>query len=271
MTLVRYFKQYADQECGRVVFYSRFVLELTQGSLEHYDQPDGTNKFLSSVTLHVYGPDVPYPEHVANFLGDALSWGFAAFVAGPDKSEIHIRYMGLDPRNLMYRYPASISHEFGHAYHNWCGWYQDATWGEEFKKFFARQFCPSGTYPDGWSVYEAFANAWRCLKGSKVTRGVSGTANQGSDLTPPEIVDPAGAPWRKQFDILPETCAYTATFGIEPGTLEWRGDATGWWQFKNKQGRFVAHVSYNTWYQWVWSWRSWKYVWERFEPTYIRT
>lgn len=174
-TLVQH---YADNEspdkAGSVSFYQALEDQLRDQSMEYYDY-GGKNKFFTKVTLNVYSKaadvDNPYPDHgaVTVNIGDGTSIIYSRFWDPAD---------GYDS----YSMPAIISHEFGHAYHNWCRLYYVQpimqVWSPYFENLITN---PDVRYQDGVSPWghdqkpwERFADAFRALKGVYCTRGVSG-------------------------------------------------------------------------------------------------
>jgi hypothetical protein len=277
LVLVRHYDDQADYgvdtQCGIVGWYADFIHQLVQNSLEYYNQPDGTNKFLKSTVLHVYAQGVPYEAAATNFFnGNATTQSFCCIPGDPGTSHINVRYLGNDA--LSYRFPASVSHEFGHAHHFWSGWPWDSAWGREVKAFLTRSLADS--YPAGWNVFEAYANAYRCLKGSACTRGVSGAMNNGSDQVPAGMHDPNSHPeWLKQMNLLPELCSFAAVHGLVPGSLIWYavgpqdgGLANGYFQLQQGDGVYVRQDGPYQWSQWVAG--NGNRGWQRVSPGYTR-
>lgn len=266
LLVVRHFDDIlpVDGQCGPVSYYDGKVRDLAQNNLEYYNLADGTNKYLKHGILHIYAYNIDYPADAANFLGSPRTEAFCCFNDGNANFRIIARY--LDPNNGNdYRYPASLSHEFGHGWHNWGGLQNAGAWADELRAFYTRRFLKPGvtTYPTGYNVWEAFANAWRCDRGVQATRGVPDV--------PDTMENPNNHPeWRKQDSLLPELCAYAAKYGIQAGTLSWQGGENGYWQFKQADGTWIAQVDYYNWQEWVqpnvWS----AYAWYRFYPEYTR-
>lgn len=271
--LIQHYDDTSDPiaQCGEVAFYNRLLTELHTNSLEYYDQGNGTNKFLRNVTLHIWAHDIPYDQ---SGNGQPFSETFWTFCDDNDRAHIYAHF--LDYRqspSMLYRFMASLSHEFGHAYHFWSGWPQNHTWGDVISDFWSNEVVGNQAYPPGWNRLEAYANAWRCLKGCDLTRGVSGpTIHGGSDPCPAPMQDPNNHPeWRKQFDLLPELCGYMARYGCATGSLAWSGGPGGSWAFTDLAGNRVALTRLgNGWEKWGWSWWPFGWGWQAFDPQYDR-
>jgi hypothetical protein len=253
-----------DWQCGPVSYYDAMLRDMAQNNVEYYNSADGTNKFWKHVTLHVYAYSLPYEKPAADFLGNAYTEAFCCFNDGSDYAHIDVRY--LDPNNgNSYRYPASVSHEFGHAHHNWAGLQRAGAAYDELRAFYTRRFLKPGVtvFPSGYNIWEAYANSWRCQRGVAATRGTPDV--------PDQMENPNDHPeWRKQDNLLPELCAYVAKFGMQSGTLTWQGGENGYWQFKRGDGTWVGQFDYYNWQEWVranW-WES--EAWHRFYPQYDR-
>jgi hypothetical protein len=256
-----------EQQVGTLDYYQAIINQLVYQSLEYYNQPDGTNKFLNHVTLHIWADQIPYDKSPDNLPYEQTFWTF-----NDDNGNSHIYAHWLDPnQGNGYRFPASISHEFGHAYHNWAGWPADMRanptgWGAEIHRVWKNAVIGTGVFPQGWNEYEAWANAYRCLKGVQTTRGISGpTLNGGSDPVPAQMQDPLNHPeWLKWFNLIPELCGFGGTFGIKTGTLQWCGDQNGYWLFQNSLGQWHAQTDYDTWFYWTGA------NWVQYSPIYKR-
>lgn len=251
-----------SEQVGTLDYYQAVINQLVYQSLEYYTQ-GAVNLFLRHVTLHIYADFIPYTDPPSGT--DALTGGFWTYNDGAGHSHINAHWLDTSQVANSYRFPASLSHEFGHAYSFWCGWPGDATWGAEVARFWSNEVVGGQSYPSGWNLYEAFANAYRCLKGVATTRGISGTANGGSDPVPAPMQDPVNHPeWLKQFNLLPETCAFMQSYGCQAGSLSWQTGAGGYWQFKRSDGVWVAQTNYDQWFEW-------NGAWVQYSPTYSRT
>jgi hypothetical protein len=259
-----------DQQCGTAAYYDAVVRDIASNNTEYYNSGDGTNKYWKHMTLHVYAYPLPYEAPAASFLGSATTEAFCCFNDGSDYAHIDARY--LDPNNgNSYRYPASLSHEFGHGWHDWAGLQRQGQAYDELRAFYTRRFLKPGvtSYPNGYNIWEAFANAWRCQRGVAATRGIPDV--------PDTMENPNNHPeWHKQDNLLPELCAYLASIGstIKAGTLSWQGDdTTGFWQFQRTDGVWVSQNNYYGWREWRqvnnW-WEPTRWDWVQFSPTYDR-
>jgi hypothetical protein len=259
-----------DTQCGTVSYYSAMVDQLIYQSLEYYNKPDGKNKFLEKVELHVYSFFIP---NMPNSTAQAY-----CIDLGNYRSRIDIRFYDT-PSFGSYKMLAAVSHEMGHAYHNWIRCFSHANINGEFSQFWEKQVSsnhtvwnpnmkpwdqPWGTGSRDEDKFEQFANAFRYFKGVLATRGVSGAGT--TDPVVPGFEDPAAhAEWGKQLKILPETCAFWETYGLKPASLVWYGGTTGYWQFQQSDGTWIAQTDYNTWFKWQ------NNAWVQYWPTYNRT
>lgn len=265
LTLVRHYDPDYDleQQCGSLSYYQALEDQLLYGPLSYFNQSDGNNKFMLRFQLHVFhgGMQLPIPPHPAYCFEP---------VGDSGTSEIHIRYLA-----DQYAFPAAISHEVGHAHHNWCKVFSMAGLSAEFSRFWEQQVAVNGTrydptvYP--WkqangqveTPYEQYANAYRFFQGTLSTRGSSGSGSP--DPVLPGFRDPAANPhWGKQLKILPELAAFVASHGIMANTLSWQGGEYGYWQFRRQDGVWVAQTDYYVWYEWKNS------SWSRYYPAYVR-
>jgi hypothetical protein len=271
-TLVFHFDDSYPQieQVGTLDYYQAIVNQLVYQSLEYYSQ-GAVNLFLKHVTLHVYADFIPYVDAPGGT--DALTAGFWTYDDGAGNSHINAHWLDVNQASNAYRFPASLSHEFGHAYHNWCGWRRDPNWGAVIAAFWTSEVVGNQSFPAGWNLFEAWANAYRCLKGVACTRGISGpTLNGGTDPCPAPMQDPNNHPeWRKQFDLLPELCGYMARYGCTTGSLAWSGGTNGSWTFTDLAGNNVALTRLgNGWEKWGWSWWPFGWGWQAFDPQYDR-
>lgn len=268
LTLARHYDDQvgsADTQCGTVDWYINFIHDMAQNSLEYYNQADGSNKFLRRITLNVYGYTVPYEPAAANFLGGPLVESFCCIDDGNHSAHIDARYLAND---LAYRFPASLSHEFGHAYHYWSGWPSNPTWGQEFRVMWERMvatnhnsFAEGGApWGPGWNAWEAYANAFRCLKGCQVTRGIPDVPT-GMESA---VNHPA---WKTFMELTPELCGFLETYGLKPGTLGWHD---WYFMFQQTDGTYIYQDGPNSWHKWAWSWSSMQWEWQSYSPTYTR-
>jgi hypothetical protein len=281
LTLVRHYDPGAgsvDAQCGSLAEWQGYAAQLGQDSLEYYARPDGTHKFWEKVEINTYSRFLPFPNAQ---LALALTYSL-----GGGKSRIDIQYF--DPAANPYRFPAALSHEMGHAFHNWCGLYgaDNAGLGDVaamWERLVSTNASAYDASKEPWSRdpgWEQFANAYRFLFGTSqapgATRGSSGPG------TPDGVVqgfeDPKGHPdWRKMFQWLPELCAFIRTYGCAPGSLQWYGN----WCFFFQTAREANGLPAGTWvfqdYYYTIAGRTdgWhKRVgasWQQFAPTYSRT
>jgi hypothetical protein len=257
-----------DAQCGSLDYYKQLFAQI-QRQVSYYNSPDGTNKFFKRVGVTVYAPGVPFPSSTdeahcqeRNGLGDSN----IDIVKFPD----------------VYKFEGALSHEMGHAYHNWTLCFTGTTprygsYGAIFTPFFERQISENGST---WSAtgkpwyqpwgpgkgrdenkLEQFANVFRYFMGADVTRGQSGPGTK--DPVVPGFKDPAKNPhWGKQLRLLPELTGYWNSYGIQNGTLSWQDGADGYWQFKNAAGQLMVQKNYYEWYEVVAG------RWQRVSPRY---
>lgn len=274
LTLVRHFgvNETADQHCGTIARQEQRVNQIGVG-LEYYKFGD-THKFFEKITVHLYSLSVGIPD---KSIGGAYCYDLGG------RSEIHIPNYdggGYDP----YTMDAYLSHEIGHAFHNWTRCFYDKI-GPEFVAFWERGISENNStfnatlYP--WKTAagglqrpeEMFANAFRCFLGAALTRGVSGPGSK--DPVTPGFRDPKlNQGWCTQMKLLPETAAMVQAYGIKAGTLTWPWGDMGGWRFQlpsNAQypNLWVAHWYENNnmaaWYFWNGS------AWLRWYPSYTRS
>jgi hypothetical protein len=278
LTLVRHFDETkgesAEKHCGPLVDWSRWIAEIGAG-LEYYKFGD-THKFFEKVVVHCYSLSVGLP--------DPNIGGAYCVDLGTGRSVIHIPYFnggGYDP----YVMDAYLSHELGHAFHNWTRCFADK-FGKEFVPFWDRQISENNSTfdatkspwktPTGGIQYanEMFANAFRCYFGARLTRGVSGPGSK--DPVTPGFRDPAlNQGWCTQMKLLPETAAMIEAYGIKAGTLAWPWGDTGGWRFQlPSSGTPFPNLWVSHWFdnsnmaQWLfWNGSAWL-CWY---PTYNRT
>lgn len=265
VVLIRHYddqKGSVDSQCGPVHWYESFVRELIDYSIRYYNQPDGTNKFARKVTLNAYGTYTPYPTDTTQFFGgNTLTEAMCCYPTGNGTSRIDARWLGTE--NVVYRMPACLSHEFGHAYHNWCQFFDGGPMAE-ILAYWKRTV--------GEPATELFANAFRVLKGTSQTRGVSGPGSR--EPLPEGIADPKDHPeWMKQMDLLPELCAYAQAHGCK--SLSWQGGVDGYWQLQRNDGTWMKQEGPYKWFRWncTWSWVTWSWscAWVADFPDYNRT
>jgi hypothetical protein len=254
--------------CGKLSLWNQIVAEISSNSLEYY-WPSGVgvgqNKFLKHVEVFCYAQSVTYPE--------ASIGGQVTYALGNANSKITLPFT--DPNQ--YWFKAALSHEFGHAYHNWVrmfegGVYADVRrWWDHEITVNKVTFDPN-VYP--WKQangsvqndYEQFANSFRILFGTAGTRGASTT---NGEIVPPGFKDTNQiAGLKKRLQILPELCAMVASYGgIVPNTLQYGGDG---FMFQIPSGHWVWQNDYN-----VWSYNSKNILgqwvgWTQFYPSYTR-
>lgn len=265
-----------DTQCGDLTLWLSYCNQLAHDSFEYYNQIDGTNKFFRCVNIHVYSTSLPFPNAQT-----ALALTYSRGTTGQlpaYHSDITIQYF--DPKVNAYRFPAALSHEMGHAFHNWVGLYGADNTGEQevdicWERMISinqKQYTGNETHLP-WTLdkpWEQFANTFRCIFGTYLdpghTRGSSGPG------TPDPVIagfnDPkAEASWKKAIQLLPETCAMIKNYGVASGTMAWK-DA--YWYFQTKQGVWVYQDDYYSWYQWAWNLSKFSWEWQKFSPTYNR-
>lgn len=265
---------FLEDQCGSAILWQDYIDQLSYNTHEYYNQPNGTNKFFSAVTIHVYSRLLPFPN---SDLALALTWSTGVDGSkSPWQSDITIQYF--DPSVNAYRFPAALSHEMGHAYHNWCGFYgayKDgladvaATW-EKLISSNKSVYTGNETQAPwtGDKPWEQFANTYRCLFGTyKVPAKTRGQSNTAVDPVIAGFNDPGqNGSWKKGIQMLAETCAMIKAYGCKAGTMTYNGV----WQFQTNQGVWVYQDDYYSWYQWAWSWTKFTYCWQKFNPTYTR-
>jgi hypothetical protein len=288
LSVIRHFDdarpESADEQCGSVALWQGYVDQLAHDSHEYYTLPDGTNKYFKAVEINAYSRFMPFPNAQ---LALALTYSL-----GAGKSRVDIQYF--DPAADAYRFPAALSHEMGHAYHNWCGMYgNDGAGLEEVARCWERLVSSNhSTYPghetaQPWphdAPWEQWANAFRVLFGTYQapgnTRGSSApnTANDGTrDRCQPGFENPSDhLEWKRMMQFAPELCGFIRSYGVQPGTIDWRG-----WYFIFKTAKDWAGLKAGTWvYQdWYYSvagrtdgWHHWDgSAWQQFHPSYTRT
>lgn len=262
-TLVRHYGSDLVAECGELDFYHKLMNELADSPIAYYSYTSGgvwRNKFFEKVTIHVYG---------GTEVGSG-PWGPGSFCGdyGSGTSQIHTDFIEYRSGNI-YRYPAMFSHEFGHAYHNWCQVYSDPVLKRVWVPFWERQvslthvtFNPDA-YPwdQPWGPgsrdedrFEQFANAWRYAFGFNGSLGLAsgqGTRGSSGPGTPDNVVpgfeDPGDHPeWIKQLRLLPELAAYIQAHGITSALL-WIGGEDGHWHFRNRLGETIRQYDFYDW------------------------
>lgn len=270
LTLHRWYKVNVDSECRSLAYWNETDAGLRTSKFAKWYQVGNYNKFFSKVTVHVYGDQVPVP-YAAN--------GAQAYCydRGQGRSEIHIRNF-----SNTYQLEGALSHELGHAQHNYAECFGSSPFGLEFYAIWCRLVSKNGTVfnpeqapwkkQDGGveNGYEQFANFARCYSGTPATRGVSGN---NTDPVLEGFHDPKQKPQLEDLFIrLPEATAMIATYGFKPGSLAYNADSNFlWWQ--TAAGVYVGQTAPNEWWQWGWSWTTWRWDWVRFpagEPRYNR-
>jgi hypothetical protein len=250
--------------CGKLSLWKQIITEISTNSYQYYNQPDGANKFLKHVDVFCYSQTVPYP--------DAAIGGQVTYALGNANSKITCPYS--DPSQ--YWFKAAMSHEFGHAYHNWIrmfegGVYADVRrwWDHEItvnKVTFDPNVYPWKQANGVQNDYEQFANTFRILFGTVGTRGVS---NTNGEIVPPGFNDSNLIPdLKKKFLLLPELCGMIASYGgIKPNTLQW---ANGGFMFQIPSGHWIWQSDYNSWQYNVQNvFGQWS-GWTVFSPEYTR-
>jgi hypothetical protein len=291
LSIVRHFDDQAgpaDAQCGSPAEIDGYLQQIATNSHEYYNQPDGSNKFYRAIErIDLYSsarkPDgswvVPDPDALPT--AEALT-----FPLGGGRSRISMRYYDAQTFGG-YKFPAALSHEFGHAYHNWAGFYMDdaagacqevARWWEKAVNQARAPYAPGQTPWTRDMPYEQFANAYRYLFGTfqapAATRGSSGPG------TPDPVIagfeDPAAHPdWRRAFQFLPELCAFVESYGAVTDSLAWHGDQF-WLQATATIAGIVRPWVAMSWYYTVDGradgWFYWNgAAWVRFAPSYTRT
>jgi hypothetical protein len=251
-----------DNQCGSIAQWTSWINQLGTNTYEYYNQPDLTNKFTRRVTVNVYSKWLPFPN--AN-IALALTYSDADY-----RSHIDIQYF--DPQTYGgYKFPAALSHEWYHAYHNWMGLYGNQSQGcEELAHLWERLISSNHTTYDPnqapWAVpdgrhegpWEQFANAGRFFGGTTEapgnTRGSSGPGTP--DGVIPGFEDPKNHPdWKLLFQWYPEACAMVKSYGIKAGSSSWGGN---YLMFQVPSGTWVYMDGYNSWHWWNgYSWQSW--------------
>lgn len=256
-----------DVQCGSISYISSLTNQI-KNQISYYNSSDGTNKFFDKIILNVYSPLVDFPS--SKDLADTTPTGTSS---DPGTSTINIQKYATGNPTPDYRFEGALSHEMGHAYHNWTRCFDsNRPYGAYFSAWWERQVSTNHTeysdtgYP--WynppraneNQYEQFANAFRYFFGCDSTRGQSGTS---TDPVQPGFEDPAAHPdWGTQMKLLPETTAYWDTYGLLNGSLSWQPGQ--YWQFQNASGTWMAQTNYDTWYQWDGS------NWNQVYPVYNR-
>lgn len=274
--LVRHYDDAFDldrQCCGALSYYQAVEDQILHGALSYYGR-----KFTEKVEINVYAPLLEgTPAWPAGFGGADCA------DLGGGRSRIRIRWF--DPAAFGgYKLPAALSHEIGHAYHNWTRCFHGTPYAGTFGVFFERLVSSDGSafdpsrkpWIEPWGPgsrtedkFEQFANAFRCFFGVLATRGVSGSGT--TDPVVPGFKDPAAHPeWGAMLRLLPELTAYWDAYGLRDGTLRWEGGADGAWVFQNAAGDWIRQSDYYAWQRWGWSWAAWANAWNAFYPTYNR-
>lgn len=273
--LVRHYDSDYDldrQCCGPLSYYQAVEDQMASGALLYYDRASGRNKFFEKVELNIYAPLLQgTPAWPSGFGGaDCLNLG---------NGQSRVRITWFDPASSgSYKLPAAISHEFGHAFHNWTRCFEGTAYAAQFSAFFERLVSsnhttfsatakpwdqPLGAGSRDEDRFEQFANAWRYFFGVLCTRGVSG---QEPEKVLPGFEDPAAHPeWGKQLRTLPELTAFWDRYGLKEPSLSWQGGADGFWQFQRSDGTYIAQTDFNTWFRWDGT------LWAQFWPSYDRT
>lgn len=256
-----------ENSCGKLSLWDQIVLEIANNSVSYYWPQGygiGLNKFLRHIEVNCYSQGVTYPDESIG--------GQVTYALGNANSRITLPFT--DPNQ--YWFKAALSHEFGHAYHNWIrmfegGVYSDVRrwWNHEItidKISFDPNVYPWKQANGVQNDVEQFANSFRILFGTAGTKGASTT---NGEIVAPGFNDTNFiSDLRRKFLLLPELCAMIATYGgIVPGTLQWAG---GGFMFQIPSGYWIWQQDYN-----VWAYNSknllgqW-YGWKQFYPTYNR-
>lgn len=268
-----------DTQCGSLALWGQYLQELMTDSHEYYNQPDGTNKFFRCVTINCYSRFLPFPNQQ---LALALTYSRGDHGQLPAfNSQIDIQYF--DPTVDPYRFPAALSHEVGHAYHNWAGLYGNDQASPEIAKMWEKM-CSSNhtTYdpnngpwkvPDGRTEgpWEQFANDYRYFFGTINSPGNT-RSSSGSNSRDPVITgfeDPANhLDWKKMMQFLPELCSMVKSYGIIPGSISWNN---WYYQFQIGSGQWVYMDYYYTYTGRGDGWHYWNgSTWVQWAPSYTR-
>ena len=259
---VKLFRHYLSTEncsasCGSISFWNGIVTEIKTGSIEYYNNVvDGSNKFLKHIEIHCYSKSIPYP--------DAQYGGQVTYDLGNGNSRITCPFS--DPTNSWLK--SAMSHEFGHAYHNWLRFLNHPLltdvrrwWDHEITIVNSVYSEPVTQFP--WLQpdttiqrdYEQFANSFRILFGTIGTRG-------DLELVPAGMMSTLAIPdLKRKFQLLPELCAMAMNYGgIIANTLQWdRG-----FIFQLPGGCWIWQSDYN-----AWSWHDGS-KWNSFLASYTR-
>jgi hypothetical protein len=258
----------AGKACGALELWRQIVAEISTDSFGYYSPGDGTNKFLKHIEIFCYSKAVPYP--------DANIGGQVTYALGNANSKITLPFT--DPNQ--YWFKAALSHEFGHAYHNWVrmfegGIYSDVRrwWNHEItinKVTYDPNVFPWKQSNGGVQIdYEQFANSFRALFGTIGTRGVTTTKGE---IVPIGFNDTNAIPeLKRKFLLLPELCAMIASYGgINPNTLQWASGPIGGFMFQIPSGHWIWQQDYNVWAYNIKNILGQWNGWTQFPPVYNR-
>lgn len=273
LTLNRFYddlKGSVDTQCRSLSWWNQVFKEMEFG-LEYY-WFGTSHKFFSKLKgVNIYSLEVSFPNPE---IAEAYCYD-----RGNCTSEIFMKNFKEENR-----VKGAISHEMGHAYHNWCEVFSHASVFAEFSPFWERQFSANDStfnadakpWDDPWNcncrdenVLEQFANAWRCYFGTNSERGSSGAGTD--DPVVPGFEDPKlNQQWCTMMKLLPETCAMIKSYGIRKGSLQWPYGTYGGFVFTTNEliPRTVCHWFDNSnmavWYEVK------NNAWVRWYPSYNR-
>lgn len=258
-----------DVQCRSLTWWNQVFKEMESG-LEYY-WFGSSHKFFSKVKINIYSPDVEFPDksYAEAYCHDRGNCTSEIFMIN-FKEESKVK--------------GAISHEMGHAYHNWCEVFSHSVISAEFSPFWERQFSANDStfhpdmkpWDDPWgcscrdeNALEQFANAWRCYFGTNSERGSSGAGTD--DPVVPGFEDPkSNQQWCTMMKLLPETCAMIKNYGIKPGSLMWPYGTYGGFVFTTTKypTKTVCHWFDNNnmavWYEVI------NGAWVRWYPSYNR-
>lgn len=246
--------------------WQKWANELRSAGMVNYYNFGSGNKFLDKVTINVYN-GVPVPqEHGQGH--QAVCWD-----RGGGKSEIFINSF---PNEEAYKFVGALSHELGHAHHNFVGFFPGPSCGpfnEDFQNIWACLFSQNRTTFNAnlapWkqangveSPVEQYANMFRALAGTLETRGKSGVA---PDLVLPGFHDPLApenADWLYLAWMGPEAVAMMRVYGYRAGSAQWHRQQRSL-TFTTGAGVNVAITAPNEWWESKWNWTTWRWEWVR--------
>lgn len=259
-----------DARCGTVAYWAELIRQIGVAPVARYfNSPDGSgfNKFLSKVTVWVYDPEMT--------LSREKEIGAEAYCEdmGNGYSVVTLKYFKAAGHTL-YRGEGALSHELGHAWHNFARCFSATVFGNDFRMLWGKEASLNNTVPgsqfpwnQGQSIHEEFANAFRYFGGSDNTRGVSGPGT--TDPVVNGFKDPASRKdWLALLEMLPETQGFVEAYGYVPGTLSWsRGENGGGGLIFQVHGYvWVCQTAPYRWFRWVYESGGWK--WQPWSPAY---